>query len=303
MPATCRAPAGATWTSTLPIRREPGGRHPLPDPRRLEAALRAWGIDERSEVVVYDQGNSVAAARAWWVLRWAGVAGVRVLDGGYEAWLCRGHAVSTEVPAPAASSIRVRPGSLPTLDADAAAAWGRAGRLFDVRAAERFRGEVEPIDPVAGHIPGAVNLPTTGQRAAVRAFPARGTSCGSGSRQPARPTPARDRSTPARPELGPATARLASRSRSGSTAARESPPPTPCSRCRWPVSTPCCTRARGASGSPTRPGRSRPASRRQADLRAASRADTSPTFDRRRRFRWATGRGSTRPATPPPARC
>ncbi len=139
----------------------PGGRHPLPDPHRLEAALRAWGIDEQSEVVVYDQGNSVAAARAWWVLRWAGVAGVRVLDGGYQAWLSGGHAVSTEVPAPVASSMRVRPGSLPTLDAEAAAARGRAGRLVDVRAAERFRGEVEPIDAVAGHIPGAVNLPTT----------------------------------------------------------------------------------------------------------------------------------------------
>jgi len=140
----------------------PGGRHPLPDPCRLEQALRGWGIEERSEVVVYDQGNSMAAARAWWVLRWAGVARVRVLDGGYDAWLAAGQAVSAELPAPAAGSITVRPGSMPTLDADAAAAWGRAGRLFDVRAAERFRGELEPIDPVAGHIPGAVNLPTTG---------------------------------------------------------------------------------------------------------------------------------------------
>jgi thiosulfate/3-mercaptopyruvate sulfurtransferase len=139
----------------------PAGRHPLPDPRRLEAALRAWGIEEQSEVVVYDQGNSVAAARAWWVLGWAGVSRVRVLDGGFQAWLAAGQPVSTQVPAPAASSIRVRPGSLPTLDADTAAAWGRAGRLVDVRAPERFRGEVEPIDPVAGHIPGAVNLPTT----------------------------------------------------------------------------------------------------------------------------------------------
>ncbi|MDQ1742359.1 MAG: thiosulfate/3-mercaptopyruvate sulfurtransferase, partial [Pseudonocardiales bacterium] len=139
----------------------PGGRHPLPDPRRLETVLRAWGLTAASSVVVYDQGNSVAAARAWWVLRWAGVRRVQVLDGGFHAWVGAGRPVSTELPSPATGSISVRPGSLPTLDADTAAAWGKVGRLFDVRAAERFRGELEPIDPVAGHIPGAVNLPTT----------------------------------------------------------------------------------------------------------------------------------------------
>ena len=138
-----------------------GGRHPLPDPGRLEAALRGWGIDAGSEVVVYDQDDSVAAARAWWVLRWAGVRQVRVLDGGYQAWVGAGRPVSTELPVPAPSTISVRPGSVATLDADTAAARGRAGRLVDVRAAERFRGEAEPIDPVAGHIPGAINLPTT----------------------------------------------------------------------------------------------------------------------------------------------
>lgn len=137
------------------------GRHPLPDPRRLEARLRAWGVEPQSELVVYDQGNSVAAARAWWVLRWAGLEQVRVLDGGFEAWQRGGHPVRAELPSPAAGTVSVRPGSMPTLDADTAASWAAAGRLFDVRAVERFRGEVEPIDPVAGRIPGALNLPTT----------------------------------------------------------------------------------------------------------------------------------------------
>jgi thiosulfate/3-mercaptopyruvate sulfurtransferase len=138
-----------------------GGRHPLPDPDRLEGRLRSWGIHPESEIVVYDQANSVAAARAWWVLSWAGLRRVRVLDGGFEAWSVAGHRVDTERPSPGNGTVSVRPGSMPTLDAGMAAACARAGRLFDVRAPARFGGVVEPIDPVAGHIPGAVNLPTT----------------------------------------------------------------------------------------------------------------------------------------------
>jgi thiosulfate/3-mercaptopyruvate sulfurtransferase len=138
-----------------------GGRHPLPDPDRLESRLRSWGIGPESEVVVYDQANSVAAARAWWVLCWAGLRHVRVLDGGFEAWSQAGHPIDTELPQPGDGTVSVQPGSMPTLDADTAAEWAGAGRLFDVRAPERFRGEVEPIDPVAGHIPGAGHLPTT----------------------------------------------------------------------------------------------------------------------------------------------
>lgn len=140
---------------------EPGarGRHPLPDPVVLEAALRACGVDDDSDVVVYDQRTSFAAARAWWVIRWAGHPQVRVLHGGLEAWRRAGHPVSTEVPRPRAGGVRVRPGSVPVLDADAAAAMARGGVLLDGRTPERYRGEKEPIDPVAGHVPGAVNLP------------------------------------------------------------------------------------------------------------------------------------------------
>jgi len=139
----------------------PRGRHPLPDPRRLEARLRSWGVDPQSQVVVYDQASSVAAARAWWVLRWAGVEQVRVLDGGFQAWTDAGQPVDTGQPPAGAGTVSVRPGSMPVLDAGTAAEWASEGRLVDVRAPERYRGEVEPIDPIAGHIPGAINLPTT----------------------------------------------------------------------------------------------------------------------------------------------
>ncbi len=136
-----------------------GGRHPLPDPEVLEAALRACGVDEGDDVVVYDQRTSLAAARAWWVLRWAGHPSVRVLDGGMAAWVRAGREVTTELPASRTGGIRVHPGSVPVLDADAAAAMARSGVLLDVRAPERYRGDSEPIDPVAGHVPGSVNLP------------------------------------------------------------------------------------------------------------------------------------------------
>lgn len=138
-----------------------GGRHPLPDPAVVESALRRSGVDDDSRVVVLDGRESFAAARAWWVLRWLGLEDVRVLDGGYAAWLRANLPVSIEVPEDGEGTFTARPGRLPVLDADGAARLAQTGLLLDSRAAERFRGEVEPIDPVAGRIPGAVSSPTT----------------------------------------------------------------------------------------------------------------------------------------------
>ncbi|MGD0066463.1 MAG: sulfurtransferase [Streptosporangiaceae bacterium] len=138
----------------------PAGRHPLPEADGFQAAMRAAGVSQGRSVVVYDDGDSVAAARGWWLLRYYGHRDVRVLDGGYRAWLSAGLAVTRTEPAPEPGDFTARPDSMPVLDAAAAQAVARAGLLLDARARERYRGETEPVDPVAGHIPGAVSAPT-----------------------------------------------------------------------------------------------------------------------------------------------
>ena len=138
---------------------EPGenGRHPLPDLEVFGAAMRRAGVTAERPVVVYDGGQGWAAARAWWLLRWTGHPDVRVLDGGLPSWE---GPLETSAPAPAEGDFEPVAGGAGLLDADGAAALARAGVLFDARAGERYRGEVEPIDRIGGHIPGAVSAPT-----------------------------------------------------------------------------------------------------------------------------------------------
>lgn len=141
------------------------GRHPLPAVDDLEAAARRWGVREGSSVVVYDDVEATSAARAWWLLRWAGVASVRLLDGGLAAWEAAGRSLEAGEVTAEPGDVVVRPGAMPTVTADEAAAWPRAGVLLDARAAERYAGLVEPVDPRAGHIPGARSAPTWGNLA------------------------------------------------------------------------------------------------------------------------------------------
>lgn len=134
------------------------GRHPLPSDAQLQAAARRWGLGEGQAVVVYDDSRSLPSSRVWWALGRAGVADVRVLDGGWGAWLAAGGEVEQgEAEPPPGDVVLTSPGTDDILDTHDVAVW--TGALLDARSPERFRGEVEPIDPIAGHIPGARNLP------------------------------------------------------------------------------------------------------------------------------------------------
>ncbi|WP_237569150.1 sulfurtransferase [Mycolicibacterium lacusdiani] len=148
------------------------GRHPLPSGRDVQEAARRWGVRSAVPVVVYDDWNRAGSARAWWVLTAAGIPGVRILDGGLAAWRDAGGELETGSAATEPGDVVVShddlyAGALPTLTADEAA---NADRLVDARAPERFRGENEPVDPVAGHVPGAVNVPSTSLLSADGAF-------------------------------------------------------------------------------------------------------------------------------------
>jgi thiosulfate/3-mercaptopyruvate sulfurtransferase len=137
-----------------------GGRHPLPAAADFEAAMRRAGVRSGYPVVVYDDGDSTIAARAWWTLRYFGHDQVRVLDGGFRAWSAAGQPVTVDEPQVTAGDFTAAPGQLPVLDAAGAAALARSGVLLDARAGERYRGEIEPVDPAAGHVPGALSAPT-----------------------------------------------------------------------------------------------------------------------------------------------
>jgi thiosulfate/3-mercaptopyruvate sulfurtransferase len=148
MDADLAGPAGA------------GGRHPLPSPGRFAAAMRRLGVANDTTVVVYDAGNSTSAARAWWLLRRLGHADVRVLDGGYAAWQRSGRPVETAVPEVIEGDFVPGPPGAEVVEADGVLLAAADGVLLDARERERYLGEAEPVDPVAGHIPGAISAPT-----------------------------------------------------------------------------------------------------------------------------------------------
>jgi thiosulfate/3-mercaptopyruvate sulfurtransferase len=136
------------------------GRHPLPDIAAFGAAMRRHGVDRSRLVVAYDAATSTSAARAWWLLQYFGHPNAALLDGGYTAWVAAGlPVIEGDDRDPDEGDFEPVPGGMPLLDADGAAAMARTGVLLDARAPERFRGDAEPVDPVAGHIPGARNFP------------------------------------------------------------------------------------------------------------------------------------------------
>lgn len=156
---------GARFVDAMKVLSEPdtdgsGGRHPLPAPERFESGMRAAGVTTGHPVVVYDDWNSIAAARAWWLLRHFGHAEVTVLDGGLGAWQAAGHTLEEGVnEGVEVGEFHATTPQLTSLNADGAADVAARGVLVDGRPASRFRGEGETVDPVAGHIPGACSLP------------------------------------------------------------------------------------------------------------------------------------------------
>ncbi|MEQ4208755.1 sulfurtransferase [Actinopolymorpha sp. B9G3] len=137
-----------------------GGRHPLPDAEAFSQAMRQAGVWADRAVVVYGEQDGFGPARAWWCLRYFGHTAVQFLDGGFPAWMAAGLQVESTTPDVAPGDFEAQPGGMALLDADGTARMAREGVLLDARAGERYRGESELVDPVAGHIPGALNAPT-----------------------------------------------------------------------------------------------------------------------------------------------
>jgi thiosulfate/3-mercaptopyruvate sulfurtransferase len=151
--------------------RRPGsGRHPLPELGAFQNSLRAWGVRTRRPIVVYDDAGNLSAARLWWLLRWVGLDDVRLLDGGLSAWIAGGYPISAETPSPPYGDVVLTPDSIPTLSSVTAAEVAEHGILLDARATERYRGESEPVDAVAGHIPKAISAPTSENLDATNCF-------------------------------------------------------------------------------------------------------------------------------------
>lgn len=138
------------------------GRHPLPALEQLQDSARRWGISEGDTVVVYDETGGLAAARAWWLLTWAGMTDVKLLDGGLPAWAAGGHPVASGPgEKPRRGTVVLTPGHLSVVDIDDVADFPSHGTLLDARAAARYRGDDEPVDRRAGHVPGAISAPAT----------------------------------------------------------------------------------------------------------------------------------------------
>lgn len=137
------------------------GRHPLPFPNTLAEKLGRWGLDKTRQVVVYDDTFGAMAARLWWLLRWLGHEAVALLDGGFPKWQREGRPVTPELPVIRATQFHPTINNAMWVDADYVAQMQerKDGVLVDARADERFRGDIEPLDKVAGHIPGAINMP------------------------------------------------------------------------------------------------------------------------------------------------
>lgn len=143
------------------------GRHPLPDPEALVVRLGGWGVDPETQVVVYDDCGGAIAVRLWWMLRWLGHTTAALLDGGLAAWQRAGYPLTSEPPRIPKARFVARQPTTRALDSAALEQGLTSGELLliDARTEGRFRGEEEPIDPVAGHVPGAVNLPFQGNLA------------------------------------------------------------------------------------------------------------------------------------------
>ena len=158
LPGACHADLDQDLSSAKNGR---NGRHPLPTPEAFAQRLRVWGVSDDSQIVAYDGSGGMYAARLWWMLRWAGHAECAVLDGGRAAWRAAGGEIvggpQHVAPAPQPPYPLAGDAALPTLDTTAVQHGLGTRVLVDARAPERYRGEVEPLDPVAGHIPGALN--------------------------------------------------------------------------------------------------------------------------------------------------